>query len=148
MMISLRLLLVWENNLIVNVKKTKTECVLFGAHQRTCKAKSMEVKMNGVDVTESTFYECLGVAMDKILTLAGHLNKVIKKASSRTNLSNRIRRNTNPYTAKTIYKVTIHFGGYALLLLMLLSTYQIQENSISKTYKFVIKIVLWMFLNA
>ena len=45
--------------------------------------------------------------MDKSLTLAGHLNKVIKKASSRTNLLNRIRHNVNPYTAKTIYKVMI-----------------------------------------
>ena len=49
-----------ENNLIVNLKKTKTECILFGTHQKTSKAKSMEIKMNGVDVTESTFYEYLG----------------------------------------------------------------------------------------
>ena len=67
----------------------------------------MEIKMNGVDVTESTFYESLGVIMDKSLTLTGHLNKVIKKASSRTDLLNRIRHNVNPYTAKTIYKVMI-----------------------------------------
>ena len=58
----------------------------------------LEIKMNGVDVTETTFYEYLGVTMDKSLTLAGHLNKVIKKASSRTNLLNRIRHNVNPYT--------------------------------------------------
>ena len=93
-----------ENNSIVNLKKTKIQCVLFGTHQRTSKAKSMEIKMNGVDVTESTFYEYLDVTMDKSLTLAGHLNKVIKKASLRTNLLNRIR---HPYTAKTIYKVMI-----------------------------------------
>jgi hypothetical protein len=43
-----------ENNLIVNLKKTKTECVLFGTHKKTSKAKSMEIKMNDVDVTEST----------------------------------------------------------------------------------------------
>lgn len=90
--------------MIVNSKKTKTECVLFGTHQRTSKAKSMEIKMNGVDVTESTFYRYLGV---KSLTLAGYLNKVIKNASSRTNLLNRIRHNINPYTAKTINKVMI-----------------------------------------
>ena len=96
-----------ENNLIVNLKKTKTECVLFGTRQKTSKAKSLEIKMNGVNVTETTFYEYLGVTMDKSLTLAGHLNKVIKKASSRTNLLNRIRHNVNPYTAKTIYKVMI-----------------------------------------
>jgi hypothetical protein len=75
-----------ENNLIVNLKKTKTECILFGTHQKTSKAKSMEIKINGVDVTESKFYEYLGVTMDKSLTLTGHLNKVVKKASSRMNV--------------------------------------------------------------
>jgi hypothetical protein len=89
-----------ENNLIVNLKKTKTECVLFDTHQKTSKAKSMEMSMSRSPYLGS-------VTMDKSLTLAGHLNKVMKKASSRTNLLNRIRHNVNPYTAKTIYKVMI-----------------------------------------
>ena len=80
----------WENNLIINLKKTKTECVLFGTHQRTSKAKPIEIKMHGVDVVESSTYEYLGVTMDKNLTLADHMNKVIRKTTSRTNLLGRI----------------------------------------------------------
>ena len=152
-----------ENNSIVNLKKAKTQCVLFGTHQRTSKAKSMEIKMNGVDVTESTFYEYLDVTMDKSLTLAGHLNKVIKKASLRTNLLNRIR---HPYTAKTIYKVMIlpvmlycgnafiniadsrkqQFENIQMRALRIVND-QRTLYSYPQFNKFVIKIVLWMFLN-
>ena len=96
-----------ENNLIVNIKKTKTECVLFGTHQKKSKAKPMEIKMHGVDVVESSTYEYLGVTMDKNLTLADHMNKVIRKTTSRTNLLGRIRHNIIPHTAETIYKVMI-----------------------------------------
>ena len=96
-----------ENNLIVNLKKTKTECVLFGTHQKTSKAKPMEIKIHGVDVVESSTYEYSGVTMDKNLTLADHMNKVVRKTTSRTNLLGRIRHNINPHTAETIYKVMI-----------------------------------------
>ena len=58
-----------ENNLILNLKKTKTECVLFGTHQKSCKAKSMEIKMNGIDITESLSYEYLGAKTLPLLTI-------------------------------------------------------------------------------
>ena len=56
-----------ENNLIVNLKKTKSVICLVRIKKLRSKAKSLEIKMNGVDVTESTFYEYLGVTMDKSL---------------------------------------------------------------------------------
>ena len=45
--------------------------------------------------------------MDKNLTFSDHLEKTIKKATSRVKLLSRIRQNISPYTAETIYKVTI-----------------------------------------
>lgn len=96
-----------ENSLIVNLKKTKTECVLFGTHQRTSKSKSMEIQMNGQKITESQTYEYLGVIMDKGLTLAKHMERIFKKASSRTKLLSRIRHNINPFTAESIYNLMI-----------------------------------------
>ena len=45
--------------------------------------------------------------MDKNLTFSDHLEKTIKKATSRIKLLSRIRHNISPYTAETIYKVTI-----------------------------------------
>ena len=63
--------------------------------------------MDGIDVMESSTYEYLRVTMDKNLTLADHVNKVIKKTMSRTNLLGRLLHNINPHTAETIYKVMI-----------------------------------------
>ena len=45
--------------------------------------------------------------MDKNLTFSDHFEKTIKKATSRVKLLSRIRHNISPYTAETIYKVTI-----------------------------------------
>ena len=45
--------------------------------------------------------------MDKNLTFSDHLEKTIKNASSRIKLLSRIRQDMSPYTAETIYKVTI-----------------------------------------
>ena len=96
-----------QNNLVINIKKTKTECVLYGTHQRTSKSKPMEIKINNTKITESKEYEYLGVKMDKNLTFSDHFEKTIKKATSRVKLLSRIRHNISPYTAETIYKVTI-----------------------------------------
>ena len=67
----------------------------------------MEVQINQTKITESDVYEYLGVKMDKNLTFSDHLEKTIKKATSRIKLLSRIRHNISPYTAETIYKVTI-----------------------------------------
>ena len=68
-----------QNNLVVNLKKTKAECVLYGTHQRTSGSKPMEVKINQTKITESDVYEYLGGKMDKNLTFSDHLEKTIKK---------------------------------------------------------------------
>ena len=96
-----------QNNLVINLKKSKTECVLYGTHQRTSGSKPMEVKINHSKITESDVYEYLGVKMDKNLTFSDYLEKTIKKATSRVKLLSRIRQNISPYTAETIYKVKI-----------------------------------------
>ena len=67
----------------------------------------MEVQINQTKITESDAYEYLRVKMDKNLTFSDHLEKTVKKATSRVKLLTRIRHNINPYTAETIYKVTI-----------------------------------------
>ena len=96
-----------QNNLVINLKKTKTECVLYGTHQRTSKSKPMEIKINNTKIAESKEYEYLGVKLDKNLTFSDHFEKTIKKATSRVKLLSRIRHNISPYTAETIYKLTI-----------------------------------------
>ena len=45
--------------------------------------------------------------MDKSLTYTEHIEKTLKKASSRVKLLSRIRPNLTPYAAETIYRVMI-----------------------------------------
>lgn len=97
----------WGEEFDHELKEVKDRTHIVWYASKISKAKSMEIKMNGVDVTESTSYEYFGVTMDKSLTLADHLNKVTKKASWRTNLLNCIHHNVNPCMAKTVYKVMI-----------------------------------------
>ena len=69
--------------MIVNLNKSKTECVLFGTHQKTSQSSQLEIRINGTQITESNTYEYLDVTMDKNLNYSEHLNKTLKKASSR-----------------------------------------------------------------
>ena len=40
-----------QNNLVADLKKTKTECVLYGTHQRTLGCNPTEVKVNQTNQT-------------------------------------------------------------------------------------------------
>ena len=96
-----------ENNLVVNLKKSKTEFVLFGSHQKLAKTDAIEINMIGQKIVESDRYEYLGITLDKNLNLLGQFEKMYKKVSSRIKLLARVRMNISPATAETIYKVMI-----------------------------------------
>ena len=96
-----------NNNLVLNLKKTKTEFVLFGTHQKLAKSEKVSISLNEKMISESEMYEYLGVTMDKNLTMKAHLEKTYKKVLSRTKLLGRIRHNISPWVAETIYKVMI-----------------------------------------
>ena len=96
-----------NNNLVLNLKKTKTEFVLFGTHQKLAKSEKISILLKEETISESEMYEYLGVTMDKNLTMKVHLEKTYKKVLSRTKLLARIRHNISPWVAETIYKVMI-----------------------------------------
>ena len=96
-----------QNNLVVNLKRSKTECVLYGTHHKTSKSRPMEIKVGGTKVVQSQVYEYLGVTMDENLNYIEHLQKTIKKATSRVKLLYRIRQNLSPSTAEIVYKMMI-----------------------------------------
>ena len=88
------------NDLVVNLKKSKTECVLFGTHCKTSRSSKLDLKINGTQITESNGYEYLGVYKDKNLTVREYLNKTLKKASSSVSMLSRIIQNIGPFTAE------------------------------------------------
>ncbi len=96
-----------QNNLVMNLKRSKMECVLYGTHHKTSKSRQMEKKVGGTKVVQSQVYEYLGVTMDENLNYIEHVQKTIKKATSRVKLLYRIRQNLSPSTAEIIYKMII-----------------------------------------
>ena len=72
-----------ENNLVVNLKKSKTEFVLFGNHQKLAKADEIDFRSRLIviikKIVESDRYEYLGMQLDKNLNLLSQFEKCIKK---------------------------------------------------------------------
>ena len=96
-----------DNNLIVNLKKGKTEFILFGTAQKLKKLNKIEILFNNNTINETSNYEYPGVVFDKSLIFSAHLDRVYKKAASRVKLLSRIRCDLNPYVAEMIYKMMI-----------------------------------------
>ena len=96
-----------ENCLILNLKKGKTEFVLYGSKQKLAKKHDCDIIKNNEPVTKAKSYEYLGVTLDSSLLLHLQLNRIYKKASSRLKLLSRIRANISPTVAETIYNMIL-----------------------------------------
>jgi len=80
-----------SKDLVINMKKGKTECMLFGTAQKI-KNKTLEITNNHqhrVHIAKS--YKYLGVLLDQTLSLREHIDKTYKKAAGRLYLLRRIR---------------------------------------------------------
>ena len=96
-----------ENNLFINLKKGKTEFVLYGSRQKLSKQPRVDIKIYNQTIHETKSYKHLGVDLDNHLNLRQHFENVYKKASARVKLLSRIRDKVSPYVAETIYKTMI-----------------------------------------
>ena len=94
-----------ENDLIINLKKGKTESMLFGTSKRLNQSNiDLDVKLNGQNINNSKLYKYLGVKIDPCLTLTTFFDETYRKASGRLRLLNRIRQTVTVYTADRIYQ--------------------------------------------
>jgi hypothetical protein len=50
-----------ENNLALNLKKGKTEFVLYGSHQKLSRMAKCEITINNTEINEASSYCYLGV---------------------------------------------------------------------------------------
>jgi len=96
-----------DNGLILNLKKGKTEFVLYGASQNLRKQADCVIKINSVPINEETHYNYLGVVLDSSLSLRQHFDKIYKKASGQISLLRKIRPNLTSIVAESIYKAVI-----------------------------------------
>ena len=98
-----------SNELVLNLKKGKTEALLFGTPQRIAKqAEPLEIKLSHETVIKNaTEYKYLGVRVDSSLNLNSNFNTCYNKASGRLRLLAKIRSYLDQATAATIYNVMV-----------------------------------------
>ena len=110
------------NALIINLKKEKTESLLFGTSQRIAKQNNkLNVMYRGVKILNTSQYKYLGIEVNSTLNLNCHFEKCYKRASSRLRLLGKLRPHLDLAAAKAIYHImilpTFTFSGILLLKL-------------------------------
>ena len=125
-----------ENELLVNLKKGKTESMIFGTAKRLGKTekKEMKVEVNGTSIAGTLSYKYLGVHLDQTLNFATHFDKIYKKATGRLNLLRRIRSSIDSASAEKIYRTMIMpvFGYCGSLSLGWSSSYKKRIESLER----------------
>ena len=77
------------NDLVTNMKKGKTECMLFGTTKRT-KDISLEINYRHHNIPFTRSYKYLGIKLDQSLSLRDHFASTYKKATGRIYLLKRV----------------------------------------------------------
>ena len=98
-----------DNELIFNLKKGKSEVMLFGTGKRLNLLQGCQVKLlvNDPPINTTTCYKYLGVHLDPTLNFETHFQKMYKKAAGRVNLLRRICSSIDTLSAQRIYKSMI-----------------------------------------
>ena len=106
----LNLLAAWfkENELILNLKKGKTEAMIFGTAKRLVMLnRGLKFKYQHHTVNVTTSYRYLEVDIDPSLTFNEYFIKSYKKATGGLHLLNKLRFQLDTKAAVTIYKSLI-----------------------------------------
>ena len=97
-----------NNELLLNLKKGKTEAMLFGTSKRLkSKGKKLNILYNGSGISFVHEYVYLGNTLDANLTLDSNFNRCYKLASSRIRLLQRICKLLNVEAATMIFNMMI-----------------------------------------
>ena len=96
-----------KNDLIVNLKKGKTETLLFGTRRKLNMLHGrLALKFGPFEINSTKSHKCLVSVIDKSLTLSENFNCSYKKASSRRVL-NALRPNLDDKTDTLIYTTMV-----------------------------------------
>ena len=72
-----------DNDLSLNLKKGKTETMIFGTSIRVKKAAPLNIQIKGTSINQTSSYKYSGTHLDSTLALNGNFNSKYKKPSSR-----------------------------------------------------------------
>ena len=94
---------------MVNLKKGKTECMLFGTGKNLSKNDDhvVAVKFKDKLVNNTTSYSYLGVLLDPTMCLGDHFKKIYKRASSRTRLLWKLRQSMSMDSIAKVYNAKV-----------------------------------------
>ena len=94
--------------MILNLKKGKTESVLFGTAKRLAKYdEKLNIKINGQPVHHVESYTYLGNHLDSNLNLNLNFEKKYKKVAGRLSLFSKMRQYLNVEAVLKIYEMVI-----------------------------------------
>ena len=96
-----------KNELVINLKKGKTETILFGMAKRLKTAGEIDVLYNNQRINFTETYKYLGNIVDHHLNFSENFEKSFKKASSRLRLLERMRCYLTSKAARLVYIVMI-----------------------------------------
>ena len=121
----------YENELVINLKKGKTETMLFTtAKSHSNQQKPFEVKLNNQVISYTTTYCYLGNLLDDTMTLNDNFQRFYKKASSRINLLSKIKKLLTADVAMKIYRTMIlPILLYCSVIRMTMTTSQLNQLS-------------------
>jgi hypothetical protein len=97
-----------DNDLVINLKKGKTESMLFGTAKKL-KSVSSNFKLfyNFVEINNTHQYKYLGSIVDSKLSMNANFDTMYKKASTRLRLLSALKSQIDDSTALTIYNAMI-----------------------------------------
>ena len=98
-----------ENELLLNLKKGKTEVMLMGTAQRLHRhGRELNISYNDQPINVVEEYVYLGNVIDNHMTLTPNFDRAFKKASGRLRLLHRIRGYLTVSSAETIFKTSFN----------------------------------------
>ena len=92
-----------SNDLIMNMKAGKTECMIFGTSQKI-KNKELNIAYHHQSISKASTYKYLGLTLGQTLNLNDHLTQMYKKATAHLNLLRRLRYQLTEKAATTNYQ--------------------------------------------
>ena len=96
-----------KNELVINLKKGKTETILFGMAKRLKTAGEIDVLYNNQRINFTETYKYLGNIVDHHLNFSENFEKSYKKANSRLSLLERMRCYLTSKAARLVYIMII-----------------------------------------
>ena len=98
----------YDNELILNLKKGKTESMIFGTSKCLAKSqKKLKLSYQETIISNTSRYKYLGYILHQNLNMVEFFNNSYKKASSRLRLLTRVRPSLTTKSALRIYKIMI-----------------------------------------